>query len=608
MDQPRFEALDVPVKKGGLMGTLVGPGPTPGSERIYFNFRQDGGKLFLVQVDPDTGDAKQYPSPVGTGAWGFIVGPDDKIYLGTHEGVDPGDDGQILVFDPKSPDDNIRIVGRPSPTETYIWMYTVGNDGKLYGCTYPEAKLVSFDPESGALIDHGRMDPEQKYTRSICTGPDGTIYLGIGYGRANVIAYSPGTGEHRSILPDAYRAHPSQTVAQVYTGVDDNVYIQTQKVVGEKTASVTLRVTDSGVEETDSPASAVSTTTFADGRRVTGADLYGNYTIVHPDGREEAETFTYEGSAGLFMVYGGPLGRIYGGTYMPNEFFAYDPATGESINPGNATEVGGEIYSMLDHDGLLYLCAYPGAFLSKYDPTKPWNYGREPGNNPQGFGQLVNVKPGHLRPRAMIHGPDKRIYIGSYPEYGRHGGSLGVWDPNTDTLIENYHHLIKDQSIVSLAYDEKTGLIFGGSSTAGGGGTEPVAEVAKFFAFDPAAKKLVFEQAPIKDARSIRTLVQVDRRLFGLGGKDVLFVYDIDQQRVVHQGSTGLGSVLDQCMALWEDGKLYGVTGKSIFRLNPRTYAVDVLAEYPGKIRCGLAIDEHGIYFGDRATLMRYNW
>ena len=61
-------------------------------------------------------------------------------------------------------------------------------------------------------------------------------------------------------------------------------------------------------------------------------------------------------------------------------------------------------------------------------------------------------------------------------------------------------------------------------------------------------------------------------------------------------------------MALWEDGKLYGVTGNKVFRLNPRNYAVDVLAEYPGKIRCGLAIDEHGIYFGDRATLMRYNW
>src|SRR5690606_2275527 len=98
---PIFEKIGVPVRKAGLMGTLVGPGPEPGSERIYFNFRQDGGKLFLVAVDPDTGKAEQFSSPAGTGAWGFIVGPDERIYLGTHEGPDPQDSGQILVFDPK---------------------------------------------------------------------------------------------------------------------------------------------------------------------------------------------------------------------------------------------------------------------------------------------------------------------------------------------------------------------------------------------------------------------------------------------------------------------------------------------------------------------------
>lgn len=81
-----FESLGVPVRKAGLMGTIIGPGPTEGSERIYINFRQDGGKLFLVAIDPATGDSKQFQSPAGTGAWGFIVGADDEIYLGTHEG------------------------------------------------------------------------------------------------------------------------------------------------------------------------------------------------------------------------------------------------------------------------------------------------------------------------------------------------------------------------------------------------------------------------------------------------------------------------------------------------------------------------------------------
>jgi hypothetical protein len=597
---PPFEALGVPVMKAGLMGVLVGPGPVEGSERIYFNFRQDGGKLFLVAVDPDTGESQQFRSPAGTGAWGFIVGPDQRIYLGTHEGPDPNDSGQILMFDPKKPELNLQVVGRPSASETYLWQYTIGLDGKLYGCTYPQAKLISYDPQTGAMADLGRMDDTQKYTRSVCTGPDGRIYLGVGYGRANVVAYAPKTGEHQGILPEEYRATPDQTVASVYRGVDGQVYVTVASVPD------TFVVKGNTVEKSPAPAAPVAKNVFKDGRRAENATLDGVYDLVYPDGHAEHKQFTYHGAgSGIFMVTNGPLGRIYGGTYMPNETFWYDPATGAMENPGNATEVGGELYSILDHHGVLYLCAYPGSFLSKWDPAKPWNYGRGKENNPQGFGPLG---PGHLRPRAMIHGPQDRIYIGSYPEYGKHGGSLGVWDPGTDTLVENYHHLVKNQSIVSLAYDAVTGLVFGGSSTAGGGGTTPVEPEAKFFAYSAETKGLVMEEAPFPGAAGIRTLVCAGRKVFGVADASKLFVWDIDRKAYAHQGEMGIGAVADCGMTLWRDGKFYGVTDNQVFRLDPETFAAVVLATYPGHIRCGLAIDDRGVYFGDCATLMRFNW
>ena len=606
-----FESLGVPVTRAGLMGVIVGPGPEEGSERIYFNFRQDGGKLFLVAVDPETGNARQIQSPAGTGAWGFIVGPDKKIYLGTHEGPDPNDSGQILVFDPKDPEKEIRIVGRPSPTETYIWMFTVGADGKLYGCTYGHAKLVSYDPRTGALADLGVMDESQMYTRSICTGPDGRIYLGVGFGRANAVVYGPKSGEHKSILPEMYRQDLTQTAASVYSGVDGNVYIQATKMKeGEGGArspqSVTLMVKGDAVEEIASPAVAVSQLTLRDGRVVRNAKLDGTYELVKPDGTVEKRSFEYKGAgAGIFMVANGPLGRIYGSTAMPCEMFWCDPATGKSENPGNPCEVGGEIYSMLDHHGILYACAYPGSFLSKWDPAKPWDYGREPGKNPQGFGPLG---PGHLRPRAMIHGPDEKLYIGSYPEYGRLGGSLGVWDPTQEKLIENYHHLVKNQSIVSLVHDSKTGLIFGGSSTSGGGGTTPSEPESKFFAFDAQKKQLVLEETPVAGTHGIRSMALAGRRIFGIAGENDLFVYDIDAKQYVYKGKLATNPVPDCCLGLWQDGKLYGLSNNQVFRLDPETFAVSILATYPGEIHCGFAMDAHGIYFGDRATLMRYRW
>jgi hypothetical protein len=605
-----FENLGVPVTKGGLMGVLVGPGPSEGSERIYFNFRQDGGKLFLVAVNPATGASEQFQSPVGTGAWGFMVGPDNKIYLGTHEGPDPGDSGQVLVFDPKQPEKQIQVIGRPSESETYLWMYTIGLDGRIYGCTYPGAKLVAYDPKTGELADLGIMDESQKYTRSICTGPDGRIYVGVGYGRANVVVYDPKTGEHRAILPDIYREDPAQTVASVYKGSDEKVYITGTKMVekdGKKAAeSVALVVNGDSIEETASPASAVSRTTLQDGRVVRGATLDGTYELVTPDGTVEKKTFTYAGAgSGIFMVSTGPLGRIYGGTAMPNQIFWYDPATGDLGNPGNPTDVDGEIYSMVTTGDWLYVCAYPGSYLSKWNPSKPWNYGHDAEHNPRGFSRLG---VGHLRPRAMILGPDDKIYIGSYPEYGRHGGALGIWDPVGDTLLSNHHNLIPNQSIVSLVFDPVTGLVFGGSATAGGGGTDPIEKEARFFAFDSKEGRCVFEDTPFPGEQSIGSMAMVGRKVFGIAGKDNLFVYDPDAKKYLYKGSLGIGAVVECALGLWKDGKLYGLTGTTVFRLDPDTYEVTVLATYPGWIRCGFAMDDHGIYFGDRATLMRYNW
>ncbi len=70
----RFESLGIPVRAGGLMGCIAGPDGR-GGEALYFNFNQTGGKLFLVQVNPDTGESRQFNAPKGPGAWARIAGP-----------------------------------------------------------------------------------------------------------------------------------------------------------------------------------------------------------------------------------------------------------------------------------------------------------------------------------------------------------------------------------------------------------------------------------------------------------------------------------------------------------------------------------------------------
>lgn len=586
-----FEDIGIPVTKAGLMGYIVGPDEDGETTKLYFNFNQDGAPLFLVQVDPDTGEARQFNAPKGPGAWAFIVGPDKKIYLGTWGG------GLILRFDPARPDEGIQVVGRPSETETYIWMYTIGKDGKLYGCTYPNAKLISYNPRTDKMADLGRMDPTEQYSRFVATGKDGWIYIGIGFARGSIVAYNPQTGERRLAIP---REHVIQGCGKVWNGADGQAY--------GKLGRHTYRLLDGKADEiTAEEAAPEAPQVLKDGRILKSVSRVGKYTLHDPRTDESVtRTFGYEGAgSGVFVVGEGPEGVIYGSTAMPLELFWYDPRTGQLANPGNPCSVGGEIYSFAHLDGKLYLCAYPGAWLSIYDPKKPWNYGTTPDHNPYGFGRIGD---GHLRPRAMIVGSDRRLYIGSLPPYGQLGGALGIYDPKANKVVENYRNLIPNQSIVALVQEPTSGLIFGGSSVAGGGGSHPTETDAHLFAWDPAKREKVVDIVPIPGRRSVISIAQARGKIFAVMSGGTLVVYDVAEGKVVHRADIALGRPCEISLGLWKDGLIYGLTGECIFTIDPATYEAKEFARPDRPISCGWAITDTGIYFGSGVHLMRWKW
>ncbi len=238
----------------------------------------------------------------------------------------------------------------------------------------------------------------------------------------------------------------------------------------------------------------------------------GRFVLTDPaTGRAVERTFRYAGAGDRIFVLGnGPNGCIYGSTAMPLEVFRYDPARGESDHLGAMP--GGEVYSMIEHDRKLYLCYYGGAVMNLYDPARPgWRFGSTPDSNPISFG---GIGDGHLRPRAMVRGPGGRLFIGSEPPYGELGGALGVWDPTLNRTIANYRHVITNQSIVSLAWEPRGGLLWGGSGNFGGGGTRPTEKEARFFAFDPETGRKVFEEALAPGARGYPATAAAEGRIF----------------------------------------------------------------------------------------------
>lgn len=580
----RFESLGVPVTKGGLMGCLVGP-DGKGGEALYFNFNQTGGKLFLVRVNPDTGEAQQFYAPAGPGAWAFIVGPDERVYLGTWES------GWLLRFDPHQPEKGIENLGKPAASETYLWQFDIGKDGKLYACTYPGAKLVSFDPATGTSEDLGRMHPAEMYARSVAAGPNGKVYVGIGTTVGDLVVFDPQTRQHRSILPRNLEGAKGWSTVAVSRRRDGNVYAEFGTNRFRLDDETPVRVSHlPGVPEVK----------LRDGR-ILAEFQRGQFTLRDPaSGKLVERRFTYAANGDpLFLVGVGPSNCVYGSTVLPMEIFRHDPAVNRSEHLG--AMANGEVYSMLEDRGRLYLCYYPGAIMNLYDPARSlWKHGPGGDCNPISFG---GIGDGHLRPRAMVRGPEGLIYIGSEPPYGQHGGAMAVWDPQRNTTIENYRHIVTNQAIVSLAWEPQTGLIFGGSGNWGGGGTRPIEPEAKFFAFDPKSKRKVFETALVPGAASYPATCVADGKVVTTV-RNQLLVFDPQALKLGKMFDLP-GAQVQISLGRHSSGKLVGLTAGAVYVFDPLKAKILSTAKSPVHINCGFALTDEAVYFGSGATLWR---
>src|SRR5579872_296929 len=123
-----FEKVGTGYGLGGVLNSIVGPGPTPGSERLYLSYIYADNTVDLVSIDPADGAHHVFESPARSewGAWALAVGPDGNIYVGTLPGA------HLFRLNPRSGE--YVDLGRPAPTEQYIWQLTVGSDHRLYGC------------------------------------------------------------------------------------------------------------------------------------------------------------------------------------------------------------------------------------------------------------------------------------------------------------------------------------------------------------------------------------------------------------------------------------------------------------------------------------------
>lgn len=518
----------------------------------------------VVQVDVATGRCRSFRMPPGCeGPWGIEFTLDGHLLVTSTR-------GQLCRIDPRS--------GRTWVTATpghWLWAIERGADGKFYLGSCHECRMWRYDATTESLEDLGRLDPVQKYLRIILDGRDGYLYCSIGTTAGQMLAYHIATGRVKKLLPASEETPDFHHLSRFDDG---NIYaVTTVGNVYRLTHGEAFPVPPARRFLQRGPGLWDVYKALPDGRPVVRLDPDAIKVGTGTAAKIIKLKYETDGS-NIFHLAEGPGKTVYGSTIMPLYLLRYDPAKRKLENLGRGAPDNGEAYSFGHCDGKLYYACYSFGNLMMYDPAKPWH--RDPPgamkwkDNPR---LLTNLGRGHNRPRAMCIDARKRLWIGSYPEYGQATGGLGCYDTVRRKYV-NTPAVIPNQSIVALAPDPSGDVIYGSTTIEGGTGVDPVTKAANLFAWDTRRGKLLWTHALEPAVTGIINLLYHRGRLYGTTGSQFCFFrFNPETRKMDYSIPSEISAARPQSICLGPDGNFYGITWMSLFRWRPETGRIEVL-------------------------------
>ncbi|MPV36460.1 outer membrane protein assembly factor BamB family protein [Georgenia subflava] len=599
------ESIGHPVEASNILDTSYGIG-ADGRPDVYAVTAAVPARFQVLDVETGALEHSVELPAGATGSWAVTTGSDGSVYVGVYN------NGHLYRWVPAT--ETLEDLGRATPNSRYLWDLEVDDEGVVWGGTYPRAELFSYDPATDDFTSYGSLADEE-YVRSVAV-TDGKVYAGLGSSDPKIVVLDVASGERTTLeLPEEHQdnefvyfldvrkdtlfarvtpgnhllAHdmkrgtwtdlgPTAFGSVSPVGPANTVYYvdAENRLMAYKLSRGTI--TDTGVADLypardfgwvdlpgpDYPGLTLSFV-YQTGERVLYNPVRGTHEVL----QTEAETAPIK----IQSVATGPDGRIYSGGYMYEGIAAYDPTTGqtETLPRGYL----GQVEGMLAHDGDLYLGTYTRAHLFRYHPEEGW----ETGTNPEHLGSLEELEQD--RPFAWTSVGD-RVATGTVPSYGKLGGVLALYDPDTGVL-ESHRDVVPDQSIVSLTAIGD--IVYGGTSVFGGLGSSPTAETAVVFAWDSETGHKLWEAELAPEVQAVTALTAgPDGTLWAIdNGK----LYELDPTDGSVLRSSQLMPYLWQGASLWvgsdlefrEDGQLYALTRGTIFQVDPETLRSRELAD-----------------------------
>lgn len=618
----------------------------------------DGGSTpaNLIVAEVESGRVEKIlPLPAAEGGWGLTVASDGAVYAGVYRS------GHLFRYLPG--ENQVTDLGRALPGQSFLYGLCAGEKGAVYGGTFPGAQVFRYALAEG----FSRVGSETLFAG---TGPVPTYVRAVGFDAARRQIYAGGGPGARvvrvgvegtraeDILPKRfseadfpYAAHiagnrfflrllsSEQAVVLDISQADQPARIEAEfRMTGLSFATTETAAyftadrvptayefatrTTRTVASNPWPANSYATTVVAlkDQRKFPGKSVLGicNFggrlwlaKTSLENGYTESQSLKVPPVAQtISSLLAGPDGKIYASGYLTGGTGVIDPSQPENKTP---TRSGvSQCEGMTALGNRIYFGGYPGAWLYEYRPERPWTEGL----NPRTLFNLKSEKQD--RPFAMGHDGQRRVVMGTVPEYGAIGGALTIYDTvSGDRRTLNHRELgITDLSIVALAC--RDGVVYAGTSISGGLGGAPTQSRAKLLRYelDSGRSEAIALPKEIPNQTVISAvLVGPDRQIW-LMVEGWLLVFDPDTRRfaepvnlfpkVRYAPIASATVVKDASLLLARDGWVYGtISGKCLFKLDPRTRAATILSETDGGH--DLVEDPQGrLYFTRGVSLYRY--
>ena len=583
--------------------------------RVVLMWQMNGGTKYQLVIFADTGETRQVAVEPYAGDNAYVAVHSSRNLWYSQYG------SHFYEFDPKTLS---FTFGGETPSRCAMSMHE-DKSGVIWAALYPSAYLVSFNPDTRELVNHGQVNEETwgQYPTYMAIDEAGWVYVAIGNTLGQLVAFNPATKERRAYIAQEDR---KQGIPRLFVGADDKVYADVPSsgwgwhvmLAGEATPIEGEEPPVKAHGKRGSRSSVMRR--FPDGSTVSTPDMeMRRFVLSEADGAKREVAFDYETpGTGVAVLYAGADAKIYGSTAHPSRLFTYDPANDQLLFYPSAKVA---FKSIRTQGNYLFGGHYSGGIFWLFDTARPLTatpvpsvFGQEiTVEKPEEGAEANPVQLGRFQPNvniprnAFAHPDGKHIMISGQPGYGFVGGGLIIYNLETKEITELTHEdLVAGYSTMAIAALPNGDLLCG-TSPRGGHGTNAVHQKAALYILDWQTKKVTWQSEPLEQMASMQSMMAgPDGLYYCIGSGGEFIVFDAKSKEVVHDASLAEhGShTTNQAMLLGPDNKIYLALNKTLLRITPGTFEVEVLATPPGGIEAGLGIINGRIYFSSRAHLM----